>query len=155
MTQTGLRDRPHHLSAVRRPLDPPRGHRRARRDGQDSRAPGLAHPRSTKDSGSPRRVHADSLIPPPQDSGSVPEPSRSLCPFPPPAHPNGSQCLARSWENVPDSFPRRMNSRISGGGIYKLTPHWVLWYFAERPFKFLFPEGDRVKLGQTLFNKEE
>jgi hypothetical protein len=72
----------------------------------------------------------------------VPEPTRSLCPFPPPAHPNGPQCLARSWENVPGSFPRRMNSRISGGGIYKLTPHWVLWYFSVHPkkglLKFLF-----------------
>jgi CHAD domain-containing protein len=38
-----------------------------------------------------------------------------------------------------------MNSRISGGGIYKLTPHRALWYFpvtSKRPFKIPIPIPD-------------
>jgi len=63
VTQTSLRHRPHHLSTMRRRFDHLRGYRRSLGNRQNSRAPGLIHPRSTKDPSSPRRVHADRLIP--------------------------------------------------------------------------------------------
>ena len=61
-TQTRLRHRSHHLPTVRRDVDPPRGDRGPRGDHPNSRAPGLANPRSTTRPGPARRVHADRLI---------------------------------------------------------------------------------------------
>ncbi len=82
MTQTCLRHRYHHLPAVRRAIDHPRGDRGSCGDHQDSHAPGLAEPSPTTSPGPPRRVHADSLSFH-LDSGSGPEPTPPFLPSSP------------------------------------------------------------------------
>ncbi len=64
ITQTRLRHRHYHLSTMRRAIDHPRGDRRSHRDHQDSGPPGPTPPRPTTSPSPPRRIHANSLIPP-------------------------------------------------------------------------------------------
>jgi len=48
--------------------------------------------------------------------------------------------------------PRRVSSRLSDGGVCRLTPHRVLWYSAvqsKRPFKIPIPND--IRRGQFTF----
>ncbi len=119
-------------------VDYPRGHRRSRRDPQDSHAPRLTKPCPTTSSGPPRGLAADSLISP-TDSGLCQNRQASCARFPP-YTPGESHRFA--------IIPGKRASQPLLAGY---TPAWQTTMFGNCPRKGVFGSFLFIQKGLLKF----